>query len=430
MTLEELIYKYQTKNEIIIKRKNEILDFTVTTGIILKHDLVIYADSEELRVGNTIVKMTDLRKLYFFKVRNRYGGYACSLEIVGKSMVNSKSITITTLSEEDLDKIDKLFDYFIFSNEKDYNKLTSPNYEFLIDSNSNICKRQLNIYTEEQKNCMYIKTNNKEYIFYKILPKTYYQKYSKKKYLLFETRFDNQNYMDVWIEKNAVLRKFKLIKLLIIFSTILAISFFGYLIVKITKDFQKNVQEMEIAKEQEETRREEILKKEEQIKELLPYFNIYYEDGFIYRDEDDFNKPDDNMPADDDNGAENTRLDDNILANNELENNMIDDNILANNELENNRLEDNILVENGLEDNRFDDHRYKNADLICVFEFEDGEKLYRVFDVNDRIDLNRVDFKDNRMCKVYMVFRGNIVYDGEKEFVSDAVISNVLEIEV
>lgn len=398
MTLEELIDKYQTKNEIIIKRKNEILDFTVTTGIILKHDLVIYADSEELRVGNTIIKMTDLRKLYFFKVRNRYGGYACSLEIVGKSMVNSKSITITTLSEEDLDKIDKLFDYFIFSNEKDYNKLTSPNYEFLIDSNSNICKRQLNIYTEEQKNCMYIKTNNKEYIFYKILPKTYYQKYSKKKYLLFETRFDNQNYMDVWIEKNAVLRKFKLIKLLIIFSTILAISFFGYLIVKITKDFQKNVQEMEIAKEQEETRREEILKKEEQIKELLPYFNIYYEDGFIYREEDDFNKS--------------------------------DDNILANNELENNRLEDNILVENGLEDNRFDDHRYKDADLICVFEFEDGEKLYRVFDVNDRIDLNRVDFKDNRMCKVYMVFRGNIVYDGEKEFVSDAVISNVLEIEV
>lgn len=250
----------------------------------------------------------------------------------------------------------------------------------------------------EEKNCMQIKTNNKEYIFYKILPKTYYQKYSKKKYLLFETRFDNQNYMDVWIEKNAVLRKFKLIKLLIIFSTILAISFFGYLIVKITKDFQKNVQEMEIAKEQEETRREEILKKEEQIKELLPYFNIYYEDGFIYREEDDFNKS--------------------------------DDNILANNELENNRLEDNILVENGLEDNRFDDHRYKDADLICVFEFEDGEKLYRVFDVNDRIDLNRVDFKDNRMCKVYMVFRGNIVYDGEKEFVSDAVISNVLEIEV
>lgn len=398
MTLEELIYKYQTKNEIIIKRKNEILDFTVTTGIILKHDLVIYADSEELRVGNTIVKMTDLRKLYFFKVRNRYGGYACSLEIVGKSMVNSKSITITTLSEEDLDKIDKLFDYFIFSNEKDYNKLTSPNYEFLIDSNSNICKRQLNIYTEEQKNCMYIKTNNKEYIFYKILPKTYYQKYSKKKYLLFETRFDNQNYMDVWIEKNAVLRKFKLIKLLIIFSTILAISFFGYLIVKITKDFQKNVQEMEIAKEQEETRREEILKKEEQIKELLPYFNIYYEDGFIYREEDDFNKS--------------------------------DDNILANNELENNRLEDNILVENGLEDNRFDDHRYKDADLICVFEFEDGEKLYRVFDVNDRIDLNRVDFKYNRMCKVYMVFRGNIVSDGVKEFISEAVISNVLEIEV
>lgn len=415
MTLEELIDKYQTKNEIIIKRKNEILDFTVTTGIILKHDLVIYADSEELRVGNTIIKMTDLRKLYFFKVRNRYGGYACSLEIVGKNMVNSKSITITTLSEEDLDKIDKLFDYFIFSNEKDYNRLSSPNYEFLIDSNSNICKRQLNIYTEEQKNSMYIKTNNKEYIFYKILPKTYYKKYSKKKYLLFETRFHNKNYMDVWIEKNAVLRKFKLIKLLIIFSTILVISFFGYLIVKITKDFQENVQEMEIAKEQEETRREEILKKEEQIKELLPYFNIYYEDGFIYRDEDDFNKPDDNMPADDDNGADNRGLDDNILADNELENN---------------RIEDNILVENGLEDNWFDDYRYKDADLICVFEFEDGEKLYRVFDANDRIDLDRVDFKDNHMCRVYMVFRGNIVYDGEKEFVSDAVISNVLEIEM
>lgn len=420
MTLEELIDKYQTKNEIIIKRKNEILDFTVTTGIILKHDLVIYADSEELRVGNTIIKMTDLRKLYFFKVRNRYGGYACSLEIAGKNMVNSKSITITTLSEEDLDKIDKLFDYFIFSNEKDYNRLTSPKYEFLIDSNSNIYKRQLNTYTEEQKNGMYIKTNNKEYIFYKILPKTYYKKYSKKKYLLFETRFHNKNYMDVWIEKNAVLRKFKLIKLLIIFSTILAISFFGYLIVKITKDFQENVQEMEIAKEQEETRREEIVKKEEQIKELLPYFNIYYEDGFIYRYEDDFNKSDDNMPAADkpdadDNGVDNTGLDDNTREDSELEDNMIDDNILANNELENNRLEDN---------------RYEDADLICVFEFEDGEKLYRVFDVNDRIDLNRVDFKDNHMCKVYMVLRGNIVYDGEKEFISDAVISNVLEIEV
>lgn len=103
MKLYELVEKYHTKNDVIIKRKKGILEFTISTGIFIKRDLTIYADSEELRIGKTVIKMTDLRKMYFFYIRNPRTGYACSLEIVGKNMINSKSITITTLSEDDLD---------------------------------------------------------------------------------------------------------------------------------------------------------------------------------------------------------------------------------------------------------------------------------------------------------------------------------------
>ena len=208
MKLYELVEKYHTKNDVIIKRKKGILEFTITTGIFIKRDLTIYDDYEELRIGKTVIKMTDLRKMYFFYIRNPRTGYACSLEIVGKNMINSKSITITTLSEDDLDKIDELFNYFIFSNEDNYSRLSSNNYEFIIHSTPNIYK--LNTYSKGQEKFDNIEIDNKKYYFFKILPKTYYKKYSKKKYLLFETKFENNNYMDVWIEEKSLLRKIKL----------------------------------------------------------------------------------------------------------------------------------------------------------------------------------------------------------------------------
>lgn len=358
MNLIELIQKYNTQNEVIIKRKKEILEFNIKAGIALKHDLKISADSENLYVGNTIIEMKDLKKIYLFKVRNRYGGYACSLEIVGKNMLNSISITITTLSEEDLDKIGELFEYFVFSNERDYNKLISSKYEFLIEAYSDIYLNKLNTYNEEQKNTNIININNKNYFFIKILPKQYYKKYLNKKYLLFETKYDNPNYMDVWIEQKEAhrIRKNK-----IILSSILSLSLIGLAIMFITSSVFEMIEdikrEYEI-KEQKELYIEEKQQEQEAIQSLLPHFDIYYDNGFICRD-----------------------------INYEIP---------------------------------------PQTDILCIFEFEDGEKHHRLFNKENKVDLETLYFKKGK-CKVYVTFTGPLTSYNNK-FISEVIISNIIEI--
>lgn len=115
-------------------------------------------------------------------------------------------------------------------------------------------------------------------------------------------------------------------------------------------------QELEERQKQEQILKEEA-RKQEEIKELLPNFHIYYQDGFItYSNNTDYEKP-------------------------------------------------------------------SNSDIICVFEFDNGEKSYLAFS-NNKIDINRVNFKDNSTCKVYMIFRGMI----KNEFIEDAIVSNMIEI--
>lgn len=362
MNLLELIEKHDTKNEVIIKRKIEILEFTIKAGIILKYDLNIYIDSEKLCIGKTSIEMKNLKKIYLFKVPNRYGGYACSLEIVGKNMLNSKSLTITTLSEEDLDKIDELFNYFIFSNQTDYNILTSNNYEFLYEENLNIYGYNFNVYNENQKatNCLTI--NNKEYLLIKVLPKSYYKKYLNKNYILFESKCQNSNYMDVWIEKNKFKNDLKiriLLRLFIAFTILILIliSIINSIITAINSHKAEKIRQ-----EKQYNYIQEINEKKENIKKLLPNFNIYYEDGYIYRD---------------------------------------------------------TYYENPV-----------NTDIVCIFEFENGEKYHRLFNKENKIDLKWLNSKNESKCKIYVIYRGTIMYKGKEEFIKDAVISNIINLDL
>ena len=231
MKLTELVEKHDNKSEeVVIKSKKEILEFTIKTGTVLKDNLNIYVDSEKLCIGKTLIKMKDLKKMYLFKIRTRTRiafqtiyGYSCSLEIRGKNIINNKSINLNWLSEDDLDKIDKLFDHFIFSNPIDFDKLNSDEYKFLLEENLNIDEYNFNKYYESQKNTDTLTIYDKEYLFKKVLPKSYYKKYLNKNYVLFESQFKNSNYMDVWIdcEYEATILLWKLILLLMPFAIII-----------------------------------------------------------------------------------------------------------------------------------------------------------------------------------------------------------------
>ena len=199
MELEKLVDLYKTKNEIIIKRKKTKLDFSIKTGLLYMHDLRISVDDENLCVGKTKIKIKNLKRIYVhkecYKSKNSLEAafYLHWLKIEGKNII-TKRIALDNLSGNDLDKICKLFKHFIFSNEINENRLTS--------NNSNLYKNKLNEYTEEQKKAQVIKMNSKEYSFAGVLTKKYYKKYLKKDYLLFETKYQNLNYMDIWEDQN------------------------------------------------------------------------------------------------------------------------------------------------------------------------------------------------------------------------------------
>ena len=244
MNLLELMEKHKTEDEVIIKRKKEILDFTIKNCLVgfSKRDLNIYIDSEKLCVDKTTIKIENLKKIYITKVKRTHllDDNTYWLEFKGKSMRNSKGINITSsgininitiLSEEELDKIDQIFNYFVFSNEKDYKKLVSNDYEFLCKDNLNEYKYNFNIYNENQEtaNCLII--NNKEYFFIQVMPKCYYKKYLKNNYMLFESRCQNPNYMDVWIEKNTL--RFEMKRRILLFKILIFAILIIYIYSKI-----------------------------------------------------------------------------------------------------------------------------------------------------------------------------------------------------
>ena len=207
MDIKKLYQLHKNKNEIIIKRKFEKLDFTIKVGQFIKRSLRISVDDKNLYIGNRKIKIKNLTKMYINEMPSNFNTYSKPylyvLEFEQKnSLIFNPLITLNYSSEEDLNNIDKLFRYFIFSNEISYNAQNAQNYEFLISNDQPVYKRKLNEYSEEQKDAKTIKINSREYSFIRVLPKKYYKKYSNKDYLLFETKYKNLNYMDVWKAKN------------------------------------------------------------------------------------------------------------------------------------------------------------------------------------------------------------------------------------
>ena len=201
MKLEEFLEKYRGRTGYIIKRKKEILDFTVDAGLITTYNLRIYADAEKLCIGNKIIKMCDLERISVFKNKRYSRIKTCGVKFIEKNQINYKSIIVTSFSEEDLDKIGQLIEYFLYSRDFESFDMCSDDYEFLLEDYSQVSNLTLNTYTEDQKNVSEIHLNNTVYHHIQVLPKEYYKKYSSKDYLLFETKFNNSNYMDVWISE-------------------------------------------------------------------------------------------------------------------------------------------------------------------------------------------------------------------------------------
>ena len=136
MDIKYIEEMYDTKKEVIIKRKNEILDISIKCGL-TKNNVHIYIDSEYFCIDNKKIKLCDLKTIYILGLYKRVTGgkYSCSLEIQQKGFLKGISLTISKLSDEDIEKVNKLFEHFIFSNEKNLDKLTSNLY-VPIDENS------------------------------------------------------------------------------------------------------------------------------------------------------------------------------------------------------------------------------------------------------------------------------------------------------
>ncbi len=210
MQIQDIERIYDTKKEVIIKKKKEILDFSIKCGTI-KHNVHIYIDSEKFCVDNKEIKICDLKTIYIWGLYHR-GSYSCSLEIQQKGFLKGISLTITDLSNEDIEKVRELFEHFIFSNEKDLDKLTSnlyaPTVEY-IDEVNNINVKEYaitdNIVNIDKKRVLL----NNEYCLYEILPKEYINKYSKRKiFLMYRSKFVNNNYVEIWIKKEQYNNEF------------------------------------------------------------------------------------------------------------------------------------------------------------------------------------------------------------------------------
>ena len=243
MEIEKIIYKCDKKDQKIIMRKDNTLNFTIKTNI-FKPDTNIYVDFEKFQIENVVINMRDLQTIYVFSMRGK-GSISYFLKVVGKGPLNSNTLCITDISNDDVKKIEELFDYFIFSDEITYPKLNSDKYVPILNESSDNSNYQLEKYTNSEifldskeiinnksiidlcfpefrfyihnmnkevsekifniintsldKKVM--KINNEVYILKTILPINNYKKYSdKRKCRVYESRFLNSNYIDIWQE--------------------------------------------------------------------------------------------------------------------------------------------------------------------------------------------------------------------------------------
>lgn len=259
MTLGYISYKFgKLKKERIIKRKTNLVDFTIHGGIYGFGKTRITIESDEIRIGWMRIKMSDLKTIYIYTWTPWRRGISreliprkttYKLEFVGKNFFNSIGIDINSISEKECEIIEELFDYFMFSNEVNSFKLTSEQYVSVVNSsveikhigirkyndekmlirvNDNRSEEELNKFMQDisqnsglaldslatftqnhygkllmMRNEKEMCLDNKKYVLIKILPKSFYRKYMKKSYLIYESLFANINYIDVWIEKEV-----------------------------------------------------------------------------------------------------------------------------------------------------------------------------------------------------------------------------------
>jgi len=239
MTIDDIIKKYDSRNELVIKVKNEVLDYRIKCTI-LKYDVHIFADSEKLCIDNKEIKLVDLETIYIWGIRDRY-----SLEIVQKGYFKGISLTITHISNEDIMKVNKLFEHFIFSNEKDLEKLTSLDYKPIDQSNSKITSKDYKINDKFISIDNDIVMLNNKYYLYKILPNKYYKKYSKKKeFIIYNSKFVNDNYIELWQNEENYLKlihKNKVILYLKGIPIILIVLYFSIRLLIMCFDFIKSI---------------------------------------------------------------------------------------------------------------------------------------------------------------------------------------------
>lgn len=282
MGIEKIFYKCDKKHQKIIMRKDNTLNFTIKTGI-LKREINIYVDFEKLQIGKTVINISDLQTIYMYSIRGE-GSTAYVLKIDGKGLGNDTSLDISSVSENDVKKIEELFEYFIFSDEVTSPKLSSDKYVPILNEYFDNSSNQLEKYTEHEyflnateiitnktitdicfprfgflindaskevrenirgiitrtldKKVM--KINNEIYILKTILPIKDYKKYSdKRKCIVYESRFLNSNYIDVWQEITKLQQEkqgsnkwnsFKICAELIAWIIILILGTIGFLI--------------------------------------------------------------------------------------------------------------------------------------------------------------------------------------------------------
>jgi len=210
--MSEILDKYPQsiyKNAQIVKVKNDVLDFTITIKPFIQIDNFddkecrIYEDKEKIQIDKKSLKLKDLKNVYLYRDLEPL------IIVVSKTGIGGFKKDLTNCVEEDLEKLVKLFDFFVYSCEFESEKMRSDLYRPLIEFNLKQYKYNfLNYGTEEiifDGENRIINKNSNTYILKGVYPKEEYKKFvSKKDYLIYESKYVNTNYIDVWENKEII----------------------------------------------------------------------------------------------------------------------------------------------------------------------------------------------------------------------------------
>lgn len=197
------------KNSQIVKVKKGFLDFNITLKPFIQIDSFddkecrIYVDQEKIQIGKKSLKLKNLKNVYLYWDLNP------SIIVVSKTGIGGFTKDLTTCEKEELEKLVQLFDFFVYSCEFESEKMHSDLYRPLIEFNAKQYKYNFLKYGAEKiiydgENRI-INKNSNIYILKGVYPKEEYKKYvSKKDYLIYESKYVNTNYIDVWQNKEII----------------------------------------------------------------------------------------------------------------------------------------------------------------------------------------------------------------------------------